>query len=66
MSNPDSSGVLRDLIQATRDIADLASAAGHMVSIKQDFLPYPDNNFEERVDDQYLSGSLKRINGSVC
>jgi hypothetical protein len=56
MTNQDESGGVGALVRHTAGMAELAIHAGHPDRKHNEYLPYPDNNFNEIIDESFLRG----------
>ena len=57
MARHEDSGGVSALVRHTAGMAELAINAGHPDRKHNEYLPYPDNNFNDPVDDRYQRGS---------
>ncbi|CAF3892149.1 unnamed protein product [Adineta steineri] len=53
MAHQDESGGVSALVRHTAGMAELAIHAGHPDRKHNEYLPYPDNNFEENIDERF-------------
>jgi len=58
MTHRDESGGVSALVRHTAGMAELAIHAGHPDRKHNEYLPYPDNNFNETIDERFQRGLL--------
>lgn len=56
MARHDDTGGVSALVRHTAGMAELAINAGHPDRKHNEYLPYPDNNFNDLVDDRFQRG----------
>jgi hypothetical protein len=56
MARHEDSGGVSALVRHTAGMAELAINAGHPDRKHNEYLPYPDNNFNEPVDERFQRG----------
>ena len=59
MARHDESGGVSALVRHTAGMAELAISAGHPDRKHNEYLPYPDHNFNDPVNDQFQIGSYQ-------
>lgn len=62
MARQDESGGVSALVRHTAGMAELAIHAGHPDRKHNEYLPYPDNNFDEVSDERLQRG----LPGYIC
>jgi hypothetical protein len=58
MARHDDSGGVSALVRHTAGMAELAINAGHPDRKHNEYLPYPDNNFNDYIDERFQRGSI--------
>lgn len=61
MARHDDTGGVSALVRHTAGMAELAISAGHPDRKHNEYLPYPDNNFNEPVDERLQRGLWKKF-----
>jgi hypothetical protein len=61
MARHDDSGGVSALVRHTAGMAELAINAGHPDRKHNEYLPYPDNNFNDFVDERFQRGLFDYI-----
>jgi hypothetical protein len=61
MARQNEAGGVSALVRHTAGMAELAIHAGHPDRKHNEFLPYPDNNFNESFDEHHQRGLRKYI-----
>lgn len=61
MARHDDSGGVSALVRHTAGMAELAINAGHPDRKHNEYLPYPDNNFNDPVDEHNQRGELSNL-----
>jgi hypothetical protein len=61
MARRDDSGGVSALVRHTAGMAELAINAGHPDRKHNEYLPYPDNNFNDPVDERFQRGWFEYI-----
>jgi hypothetical protein len=60
MARHDLNGGIGALVTHTAGMAELAINAGHPDRKHNEYLPYPDRNFKETIDDRFQRGKRVR------
>ena len=58
MARHEDTGGVSALVRHTAGMAELAINAGHPDRKHNEYLPYPDNNFNDPVDERFQRGSM--------
>ncbi len=58
MAHQDESGGVGALVRHTAGMAELAINAGHPDRKHNEYLPYPDNNFNDPIDERFQRGLI--------
>ncbi len=61
MARHDDSGGVSALVRHTAGMAELAINAGHPDRKHNEYLPYPDNNFNDSVDERFQRGLFSNV-----
>jgi hypothetical protein len=61
MARHDDSGGVSALVRHTAGMAELAINAGHPDRKHNEYLPYPDNNFNDPVDERFQRGLFRYL-----
>lgn len=65
MTRRDDSGGVSALVRQTAGMAELAIHAGHPDRKYNEYLPYPDNDFTEHIDERFQRGLSLNFSHSI-